>query len=107
MTDRKLTPEQIENLFELCEFHNVRYYDVQIELVDHLASSIEALWETNPELPFEEAVFLAGEQFGVEPYFHVSYDSLLPPISGKCFNEKSGFEAIKEAKENELRRKYD
>jgi len=107
MTDRKLTPEQIENLFELCEFHNVRYYDVQIELVDHLASAIEALWETNPELPFEEAAFMVGEQFGVEPFTHSSDNSILPSISGLHFSGESGFEAIKEAKEKELRRKYD
>jgi hypothetical protein len=107
MTERKLTSEQIDNLFELCEFHNVYYYDVQIELVDHIASSIEALWETNPELSFEEAVFLVGEQFGIDPGFNVAYDSLLPTISGKTYIGESGFEAIKEAKEKELRRKYD
>ena len=107
MTERKLTLEQIDNLFELCEFHNVRYYDVQIELVDHLAAVIETLWETNPELSFEEAAYLAGEQFGIDPGFNVAYDSLLPPISGRTYIGESGFEAIKEAKEKELRRKYD
>jgi len=107
MTERKLTPEQIDNLFELCEFHNVYYYDVQLELVDHLASAIEQKWETDPELSFEEAVFRVCEQFGVDAFFHSSYESLLPPISGKKNNRKSEFEAIVEAKEKELRRKYD
>ena len=107
MIERKLTPEQIDKLFELCEFHNVHYYDVQIELVDHLASSIEALWETNPELSFEEAAFQVGEQFGIDHGFNVAYNSLLPPIAGKTYIGESGFEAIKEAKEKELRRKYD
>jgi len=107
MTERKLTEEEIDELFVFCEFHNVRYYDVQIELVDHIASSIEALWETNPELSFEEAAYLVGEQFGIDPGFNVAYDSLLPPISGKTYIGESGFEAIKEAKEKELRRKYD
>ena len=107
MTERKITPEQIDNLFELCEFHNVHYYDVQIELVDHIASAIEALWETNPELSFEEALFQVGEQFGVEPFSHSSYDSILPSITGLHFSGKSGFEAIKNAKEKELRMKYD
>lgn len=107
MTERKLTPEQIENLFELCEFHNVSYYDIQIELVDHLASAIEALWETNPEISFEEAVFQVCEQFGVDPFFHTEYQSLLPLPSGRHFSGESGFEAIKEAKEKELHRKYD
>ena len=107
MIEQKLTSKQIDNLFELCEFHNVHYYDVQIELVDHLASSIEALWETNPELSFEEAAFLVGEQFGIDTGFNLAYNSLLPPISGKTYTGESGFEAIKEAKEKELRRKYD
>lgn len=107
MSERKLTQEQIDHLFELCEFHNVHYYDVQIELVDHIASAIEAIWETNPDLSFEEAVFRVGEQFGVEPFSHSSYNSILPSITGLRFSEESGFEAIKEAKEKELRRKYD
>jgi hypothetical protein len=107
MTERKLTQEEIENLFELCEFHQVHYYDVQIELVDHLASAIEAYWVTNPALTFEEAVLRICEQFGVEPFFNAAYDSLLPPISGKRVSEKSGFESIKEAKQKELSRKYD
>jgi len=64
METRTLTPKQIEDLHEYCYFRSVFYYDVQIELVDHLASSIEKLWETNPELPFEEAIYLVGEHFG-------------------------------------------
>lgn len=107
MTERKLKPEQIDNLFELCEFHNVYYYDVQIELVDHLASAIEALWETNPELSFEEAAFQVGESFNIEPWVYSTNNSMLPTISGKKFSGENGFEIIKEAKEKELRRKYD
>jgi len=102
----KLTGEQINQLFELCEFHNVKYYDVQIELVDHIASAIEKMWETYPHLPFEEAVFQVCEQFGVEPYFNTAYQSLLPSIFGKQIRGESGFESIKNAKEKELLRKY-
>jgi len=107
METRKLSQEQIDNLFKLCEFQNVYYYDVQIELVDHMASAIEALWEIHPEMPFEEAVFQVCEQFGVDPYFNAAYQSMLPTISGDHFKGESGFDAIKEAKEKELRRKYD
>ena len=107
MTERKLTPEQIDELFKLCEFHNVHYYDVQIELVDHIASAIEALWETNPELSFEDAVFQVGEQFGVEPFTPSSYDSILPSITGLRFSRETGFKAIEIAKEKELRIKYE
>jgi len=107
MKPQKLTDEEINKLFELCEFHNVHYYDVQIELVDHLASSIEALWETNPQLPFEEAVFNIGEQFNVEPWIYSSGNTLIPIFFGKKFSGKNGFEIITESKEKELRRKYD
>lgn len=84
MTERKLTPEQIEELFEYCYFRSVFHYDVQIEIVDHLATAIEKLWETNPEMPFEEAIYLVGEQFGGD----------------------LGFETIKKEKEKTLRKKY-
>lgn len=107
MNERKLTEEEINQLFEFCEFHNVRYYDVQVELVDHLASSIEDLWKINPEMPFEEAVFSVGEKFGVDPYFQIDSESLLPPPSGWKKTESSGFAAIVAAKEKELRRKYE
>jgi len=84
MTARKLTSEQIDNLFELCDYYHISYYDIQIELVDHMASAIETLWATNPELPFEEAAFMVGEQLG----------------------GKSGFISFRETKAKELRRKY-
>jgi hypothetical protein len=104
---RNLTQEQIDNLFEFCEFQNVRFYDVQVELVDHMASAIEEIWKTNPDLQFEEAVIIVGEQFGVNPFFHADYQSLLPPLYGKQIKENSGFDAIVEAREKELRRKYE
>lgn len=107
MSERKLTEEEISLLFEFCEFHNVRYYDVQVELVDHLASAIEDLWKTNPGMPFEEAVFTVGEKFGVDPYFQIDSESLLPPPSGWKKTESSGFATIVAAKEKELRRKYE
>lgn len=39
--NKQLTEEQIADLFLFCEENGVRYYEVQIELVDHLASAIE------------------------------------------------------------------
>jgi len=56
MTERKLTDEQIDQLFAFVREHDVKYYDVQMELVDHFASAIEQRWETDPELLFEEAL---------------------------------------------------
>ncbi len=47
-----LTQEQVKKLFALCEKYEVYDYDVQIEIVDHLASAIENKWEQNPKLGF-------------------------------------------------------
>lgn len=83
MEPRKITPEEIEQLFDFCRKHYVPEYDLQLELVDHLASAIEKQWEINPETPFPVARIKSFEQFGI-----------------------FGFSKIKEQKEKELRRKY-
>lgn len=107
MENKTLTPQQIKHLHEFCEFHNVKYYDVQIELVDHLASAIEKRWETNPKLTFEDALVDVAEQFGVDPNFHISFGSLLPQPTGYyTANNSEGFDNIRAAKEKELWRKY-
>lgn len=49
---KTLTIEQVKKLFALCEKHEVYDYDVQIEMVDHLASAIEEKWQIEPELGF-------------------------------------------------------
>lgn len=56
MKSKELTPTQIEYLFTFLRRKYVRYYDVQIELVDHFASAIEEIWKTEPNLSFEKAV---------------------------------------------------
>jgi hypothetical protein len=83
MTERKLTSEQIEKLFGFCCEHYVNQYDLQIELVDHMASSIEEQWDDDPKLPFQEALNKTFGKFGI-----------------------FGFSKIKVRKEKELRRKY-
>jgi len=84
MTERKLTPGQIEELHEFCYFRCVFHYDVHIEIVDHLATAIENLWETNPGMPFEKAMYQVGEQFGGD----------------------LGFSTFRHEKEKALRKKY-
>ncbi len=71
MTERKLTPEQIEYLFTFVEQRDVKYYDVQIELVDHFASAIEKRWETNPELSFEDALRNEHWQFSRYDFYQI------------------------------------
>lgn len=71
MNERKLTPEEINGLFLFCRKHKVTYYDVQIELVDHLASAIEGMWETNSELSFQDALAKLYFSFGVNGFLKV------------------------------------
>jgi len=61
----KLSAEQIEQLFDFTRQHFVEHYDVQVELVDHLANAIEAQWTENPEISFEEALDKEYNNFGV------------------------------------------
>ena len=51
----KLSEIQIENLYKFTRQHYVYHYDVQTELVDHLANDIEQIWQENPKLSFEQA----------------------------------------------------
>ena len=41
----KLSAEQIERLYQFTRQHYVEYYDLQTELVDHLANAIEEQWQ--------------------------------------------------------------
>lgn len=62
---KKLTKEQIADLYAFTRKHYVVYYDLQTELVDHLANSIEAQWQQNEDLPFETALQIEFKKFGV------------------------------------------
>ena len=50
---KNLSAEQIERLYVFTRQHYVEYYDVQTELVDHLASAIEKHWQEDPDQDFE------------------------------------------------------
>lgn len=62
---RKVSEEEVAALYQFTRQHYVEYYDVQTELVDHLANGIEAQWKENPKLPFEEALQKEFKKFGV------------------------------------------
>ena len=53
---KQVSEAQIEQLFKFLRQKYVRYYDVQIELVDHFASAIEAMWEENPSMTFQQGI---------------------------------------------------
>jgi len=61
----KISKEQIDCLYEFTRQHYVEYYDLQTELVDHLANSIERQWQENPKLTFEDALQIEFKKFGI------------------------------------------
>ena len=61
----ELTNTQIAQLYTFTRQHYVEHYDVQTELVDHLAIDIEKILEENPSLSFSEARDNAFQKFGV------------------------------------------
>lgn len=48
----KLSSKHIDQLYKFTSAHFVEWYDLQTELVDHLANDIEDIWEKDPKLSF-------------------------------------------------------
>lgn len=61
----KMNQDQIEKLYNFTQKHFVEWYDVQTELVDHLANGIEEQWTQHPELSFDEALNIEFKKFGI------------------------------------------
>lgn len=68
---KKVTSHQIERLFQFTDQHFVDYYDVQLELVDHLANAIEEQWQENSDKDFETALQEEFKKFGVFGFLEV------------------------------------
>lgn len=80
---RKITEVEINQLFTFTKKHYVEFYDVQVELVDHLANAIEEQWKTNPNISFDDALDIEFKKFGI-----------------------FGFTGLVEQKQNELHKYY-
>ena len=59
------TENHIEQLYKFTREHFVYHYDVQTELVDHLANDIEQICEEKSHLTFEQARDVSFKKFGV------------------------------------------
>ncbi|HEX8462545.1 MAG TPA: hypothetical protein VF623_13990, partial [Segetibacter sp.] len=66
-----LSKEQIAQLFLFTEKKLVRYYDLQVELVDHLATRIEEEMQADPTLGFDLALQRVYAAFGIFGFAHV------------------------------------
>lgn len=67
----KLTKFQIQQLYTFTQKHYVDWYDVQTELVDHLANGIESHLEQNPNTTFESALNSEFKKFGIMGFSNV------------------------------------
>lgn len=67
----KLTAEQTEQLFRFTKRKMVHHYDLQAELVDHLANMIEEFIEGDASLTFDQALNKAYASFGLFGFAHI------------------------------------
>jgi hypothetical protein len=69
MTERKLTPEEIALIYDFCYDHDVLEFEIQTELVDHLATALESQLSENPETPFKETLIdYYYDNFGINGF---------------------------------------
>lgn len=61
----QLTKENVDHLFTFVKSKYVHWEDVQYEIVDHLASSIEDVQEENPNIGFEEGLRKVYSKFPI------------------------------------------
>lgn len=66
-----ITEAQIQNLYKFTRQHFVEYYDVQTELVDHLANDIEQICLEYPDVSFEDAKQESFKKFGVFGFMEI------------------------------------
>lgn len=86
----KLSKEHIEKLYQFTQKHYVEWYDLQTELVDHLANGIEQQWETNPNIGFEDALQKEFKKFGVFGFMEV-VEQRQKALSKRYFKIMLGF----------------
>ena len=64
----KLNQAQIQELYAFTRRHFVEHYDLQTELVDHLANGIEEQVAQNPKLTFKQALSIEFRKFGMHGF---------------------------------------
>ncbi|WP_417356042.1 hypothetical protein [Flavobacterium sp.] len=68
---KRISDEEIDKLYAFTRKHFVEYYDLQTELVDHLANAIEEKWRQQPEVSFDDALQQEFKKFGVFGFMDV------------------------------------
>lgn len=65
MAKRELTQKELQEIYAFCKRKDIQYLELRMELVDHIASRIEALWEDQPKMSFQEAFHKIYKSFGI------------------------------------------
>ncbi|MFN8348290.1 MAG: hypothetical protein U0X91_25030 [Spirosomataceae bacterium] len=69
MMKKELTKEHINRLYRYAADNGVNYFDVQVELVDHIATAIEERLNTHPEQTVDDTlkeVIASFEKYGLK-----------------------------------------
>lgn len=65
MEERRLSQEELIEIYDLCKRKDIHYLELRLELVDHIASRVEQLWQEQPQLSFKEAFHKVYKSFGI------------------------------------------
>jgi hypothetical protein len=60
----KLSPSQIEYINHYVVSKDIKWYELQMELTDHLVMEMERIWEQSPELSFHQVMNQSERLFG-------------------------------------------
>lgn len=80
----KLNAEQLDQIKAFISKRGFTYPDVQLEIIDHVASRVEALMTEKPELPIDEAIRITHGEFGVMG-FSVFEDAMVSSLQTQYF----------------------
>ena len=83
----QLTNEQIKYVSDYIESKDIKWYELQVELTDHMVSSMEEIWEKDPELTFHQVKQYAENKFTGDSSFK-SIEKERTEILGKEFRKE-------------------
>lgn len=81
----KLSTEQITHLKNKIEKKGFKYYDVQAEILDNMASSIEAKMTENPQLSVDQAYDITYSDLGIFAFSEFE-ESIVKKIRTELYN---------------------
>ncbi|MBG6111747.1 hypothetical protein IWX84_002635 [Flavobacterium sp. CG_9.10] len=59
----KLNQEQTQHIFNYFASFDIKWYELQLEFTDHMVSSMEEIWEKDPNLTFEQVKQFTANKF--------------------------------------------